>query len=86
VDLFNKITRIFFPLRVSNITKMLVLLHGGMDDDDEGGFLKSESMIKLHASFELLGWALLLNLGTIFGRYMKRPPRANGILSSFPNH
>ena len=54
-----------------------VLLHGGMDDEDDGGhsFLQSESMVKMHVGFELLAWAALLNFGSMFGRYMKNPPQ-----------
>lgn len=52
---------------------MLVLLHNGHMDDDDHSFFKSEHMVELHVGFELLSWALLLNVGSLFGRYMKNP-------------
>ena len=61
-----------------------VLLHGDhMDDDDQMSFLQSDSMVKMHASFELVAWALLLNFGSIFGRYMKNPPNDGELVQLF---
>lgn len=51
---------------------MLVLLHG--DEHHEGGILTEAIMVKGHAAFMVLGWLILINMGSVFGRYLKAPP------------
>jgi hypothetical protein len=62
---------------------MLVVLHGGAHEEG-ASFLRSTQMVQIHAGFELLAWGLLLNLGSVFGRYMK--PTQEGPSSWFSIH
>ena len=44
-------------------------------DDDDEGFFAQDYILGFHAAAMLIGWAFLLNIGAVFGRYLKHPPR-----------
>lgn len=59
---------------------MLVLLHGGGADDDDHdvNFLKTFTIVKIHAAFQILAWGFLLASGSVLARYLKRTPNSSG--------
>ena len=61
-----------------------VLLHGG--EHHEGGILTEAIMVKSHAAFMVLGWLVLLNIGSVFGRYLKAPPNKGKLIKFHYNN